>query len=88
MYDPNEEFVVVSIYRSTVAELFNGVIDENEYNINYFARGDRRLPYELCEKVANIFSDAIELCDSDEDRGAYEREEVKKLFDATFLLTK
>lgn len=81
MYDPNEEFVVVSIFRSQIAQMFNEIIADNspQYTLPLFSGNDPRLTYDVCREVTEVFAEAQE-CDSVEDRGAEEREGVFNVF--------
>lgn len=80
MFNPNEEFVIVSIHRKTIAEMFNEIIEERGLGNELFSGNDARLTSEVCREVASAFSEAYDEGGSEEERGAAERDGVSQVF--------
>lgn len=70
MLNPTEQFVVISLQRSQMADCLNDVINEQRLTVPRFTHGDNRLTSDICHEIADVWGDLMNADMGDEDLGA------------------
>ena len=79
MADGQQQFIVVSVTRASIAEMFNECIQDNLMDIPLFTDDSDLLTNGICQEVAIGLGEVLDDDLSEEDRGHEEREFVETI---------